>query len=363
MNVKELESLICKKYKRNYCILLGNGTSAIYLALRALNLKNKLIALPNSSCINIALAIQFSGNFPIYFDIENKNLGLNTMKLNSSEVNYDAIIAVHNYGSICDISFLENFCKKNNIFLVEDACLAQGGFHKDRAVGSFGDLSIFSFGNSKPLDIGHGGALLTDCKELNSRIRNLLKDLPDYSLEFVKVQERISRLHTIVYNKYFSKNLRNHVKIFSKVSKQFSHNFLYKFNPNYSRNLFFGMEDLNKNIDQKRKNWHFLKKYLSKNLDVKVEIHTPPVGSVPWRFNLFTKKRDQILRRIHKKNLNASSWHPPISQFLDNSDLHLQHNNSLYLAKSILNLWINEEFNLDYASKISDIINDELNNK
>ena len=71
------------------------------------------------------------------------------------------MIAVHGYGSTCDIQSIINICRDKHIPLIEDLAVAQGATVDLRPVGSFGDLSVVSFGSGKIIDVGHGGAVFT----------------------------------------------------------------------------------------------------------------------------------------------------------------------------------------------------------
>jgi perosamine synthetase len=83
--------------------------------------------------------------------------------------NTKAVIAVHNYGHPADMLALKEICEQANIYLVEDAAPGIGSRIDDTLVGTFGDISCFSFQGAKPIVTGEGGMLTTDNPELFER--------------------------------------------------------------------------------------------------------------------------------------------------------------------------------------------------
>ncbi len=72
----EIERVLSKLHQHSYCALIGNATTGLVIALKALGLKGKHIAIPNSVCPHVPIAIFLSGNKPYYIDISMKTLGL-----------------------------------------------------------------------------------------------------------------------------------------------------------------------------------------------------------------------------------------------------------------------------------------------
>ena len=80
--------------------------------------------------------------------------------IKKSEIKF--IVPTHIFGNICDIKEVIGLAKKNKIFVLEDAAQALGAKIGSEMIGSFGDASIISFGYSKIIDCGGGGAVLTN---------------------------------------------------------------------------------------------------------------------------------------------------------------------------------------------------------
>ncbi|MDB9812357.1 DegT/DnrJ/EryC1/StrS family aminotransferase, partial [Candidatus Pelagibacter sp.] len=208
----DLKKLLCKNHKKKYCLLTGNATTALYLSLKSLPNKIKKIGIINNSCIHIPISIILAKKKIIYIDINLKNFSVDINDLKKKKI--DALIAVHSFGYACDIEKIKNYTKKKNIFLIEDLAVAQGLICKNKnPAGYFGDISILSFGSGKVINAGGGGALLTDNFDTYKKLLNFHKNLENLTDSKKLKVDKMSKLHTKVYNQLFilkkRKNLLN----------------------------------------------------------------------------------------------------------------------------------------------------------
>lgn len=181
----------------NYCgvkhgIGISSGTSAIYIALKALDIgrHDAVITVP-FTFIATAEAISLTGATPIFVDIREDSYTIDPEKIKDyiekkcewiekkgilrdqeKKLNVRAIIPVHLYGQTANMDEILKIAKKYNLAVIEDAAQAHGALYKDRKAGSIGDLSAFSFYPSKNLGaFGQGGMVLTDSEELAEKVR------------------------------------------------------------------------------------------------------------------------------------------------------------------------------------------------
>jgi dTDP-4-amino-4,6-dideoxygalactose transaminase len=156
------------KYVGNrYSVSVSNGSVALELAVRALNLKeeDQIIVTPRSFIISASCALNL-GLKPIFADVDhNGNLNIDgILKVYNKKVK--AIIVVHLNGWACDLDPIINFANKNQIYLIEDCSQAHGAKYKGKPVGSFGDISIWSFCQDKIISTGgEGGMISTNNKK------------------------------------------------------------------------------------------------------------------------------------------------------------------------------------------------------
>lgn len=351
-----LEQLLCQIHQKNYCHLVGNATAGIYLAIVALGLRGKQVAIPNSVCPNVPLAVLLSGNTPLYLDISRENLGIDINELKSKADSVDAVIAVHAYGSICDIDKICGFCKSRGIPLIEDIAVAQGAQIEGRPVGSFSDIAVVSFGSGKIIDVGHGGAVLTD----NPMI---LKEVIAHEAVFSGCQPSdkeaigaFGQYHTKLYNEHYGSNINAFSSSFKKRALELRKHILYKFDYAYQSIIEERLEHLDSIVDLRRSKVETLERLLAP-YEPNIRLFYPPAGSVHWRFNLFIDNRDNLLKLLLAKKFKVSSWFPSADLFFEDRALSgINTAVSDGIGDQILNLWVNEEVDFDYIKVISNEI-------
>ena len=171
--VKNFESDLSKYFNRE-AICVSSGTAALHLALQACNIKmGDEVLVPSFTYLATFQAISATGAIPISVDID-KDLMLidiNDCK-NKITKKRKAIIPVHYASNPCDMSKLLHIKEEYNIRIIEDAAHAFGSFYKGNKIGSFGDITCFSFDGIKNITSGEGGAITSDDKELLQKIKD-----------------------------------------------------------------------------------------------------------------------------------------------------------------------------------------------
>ena len=171
--VDEVEKLISKEANTKFAIGVGSGTDAIFLSLKALGIGqgDEVITTTYTFYATIG-AIATTGAKPVFCDVsEDFNLDPSQIesKINSRT---KAIVPVHWAGRSCDMDRINAIARKNNLFVVEDACHAIQGEYKSKKCGSLGDLGCFSFHPLKNLNVwGDGGIITTSNEELANKLR------------------------------------------------------------------------------------------------------------------------------------------------------------------------------------------------
>jgi len=159
-----------------FCVGVASGTSALCLALKALDIKqgDEVITSANTF-IATALAIDYTGAKPVFVDIDENTYNIDVSKIESAITSRTkAIMPVHLYGQPCEMDTILNIAKKHNLYVIEDACQAHGAEYKGKMVGSLGDIGCFSFYPGKNLGAyGDGGAVVTNNKEMDEKLRML----------------------------------------------------------------------------------------------------------------------------------------------------------------------------------------------
>lgn len=169
--LREFELKLAQKMEVNHCIAVSNGTLALELAIRSLNLKGEVI-LPSFTFIASAHALQWHGIRPVFCDIDPETFCLDPEHVESAITDKTtAIMGVHIYGRACDTTALERIANKHNLHLVFDAAHAVGCSQNGHPIGGFGTCEVFSFHATKVFNTIEGGAITTNNKALADRLR------------------------------------------------------------------------------------------------------------------------------------------------------------------------------------------------
>ena len=176
--VAALESEVSDRMGGRPCVGVANGTDALELSLRALDIgPGDEVIVPSVTFAATANAVRYTGARPVFADIVSEgDLGIDVDHVESLvNERTKAVIPVHYAGYAVEIDRLAELCERRGIGLIEDAAHAPSACqHRDGPrLGSIGAMGCFSFFPNKVLGVGEGGALTTDSDELADRIVRL----------------------------------------------------------------------------------------------------------------------------------------------------------------------------------------------
>ncbi|MDF1697421.1 MAG: aminotransferase class I/II-fold pyridoxal phosphate-dependent enzyme [Saprospiraceae bacterium] len=169
--VNRLEEKLAQYLQVKHCVLASNGTIALSLLVKALDLKGEVI-IPSFSFISTAHTLMWQGIKPVFCDINQETWNIDPDHCESLITERtSAIIGTHVWGRSCNIERLEAIAEKHNIRLVFDAAHAFGSSHKGKMIGSFGNAEVFSFHSTKAFHTFEGGAITTDDPSLAKQLK------------------------------------------------------------------------------------------------------------------------------------------------------------------------------------------------
>lgn len=169
-------NILEEKYARftgsKYAVSCNSGTAALHLALRAIGIKQgDEVIVPEFTMIACAFAVSYCGAKPVFVDCgDDLNINTDLIKEKITE-RTKAIMPVHIYGRLCDMEKILSIAKKRKLFVIEDACEAQGAVYRSKA-----DITCYSFYKNKIIHAEEGGIATTDNRDLAERM-SLLKNM------------------------------------------------------------------------------------------------------------------------------------------------------------------------------------------
>jgi dTDP-4-amino-4,6-dideoxygalactose transaminase len=166
--------------KVNNLLVFNNGTNALMIALKGLNLTGEIITTPFTFPAT-PHAITWNGLKPIFCDIDNKTMNIDANKIESYITkDTSAILAVHTFGTPCDVMKIEQIAKEHNLKVIYDSAHAFMTEIDGDGIGNFGDVSMFSFHPTKLFHTSEGGALTFN----NDTLKETYKLLRNFGIVF-----------------------------------------------------------------------------------------------------------------------------------------------------------------------------------
>ncbi len=183
---KEFEKKLADFLRIRWALLVNSGSSANLLAFYALTSPllgkrkidrgDEVITVAAGFPTTVAPIVQF-GAVPVFVDIELETCNIDTTQLEKAlSPKTKAIMIAHTLGNPFDIEAVVAFCKKHNLWLIEDNCDALGSKYKGKYTGTWGDIGTSSFYPPHHITMGEGGAVYTD----NPLLKKILLSLRDW---------------------------------------------------------------------------------------------------------------------------------------------------------------------------------------
>ncbi|MDD3501432.1 MAG: DegT/DnrJ/EryC1/StrS family aminotransferase [Candidatus Cloacimonetes bacterium] len=325
--VKDFEKQMQEYLQVKHAIGCANGTDALVLALKALEIKegDEVITTP-FSFFATASCIYRVGEKPIFVDINEKTFNINPDLIEKSITkNTKAIIVVHLFGQAAEMDKIMAIAKKHNLYVIEDNAQGIGCKYDGQYAGGIGDIGTLSFFPSKNLGcMGDGGMCLTQSDDLGAKLRQLRThgENPKYFHKWVGLNSRLDTLQAAV----LSVKLR-HLQTWSEA---------------------------------RRANAAKYYELLKEVKDIKLPYIHPKAESIYNQFTIVTEKRDELMKELQSKEIGCAIYYP-LPLHLQECFAYLGYKegdcpNSERLAKQVLSIPIYSELPEEQIRFVADTI-------
>ena len=336
-----LETRLCQYFGRKHCIVTGRCTAAIYATLRALEIAPGKVGLSTISNPAPANAALYSGLEPVFCDINlsDFNIDIHSLKkLIKEEQQIKAILVVHLFGQPADMEEILRLAKTRGLYVIEDAAQAMGGKCKGKRRGRFGDASVVSFARTKIIDVGMGGATLTDDDNLASKIREEVKNLPPTPDHFSQMAEEYRKVYyTLKPLTEINPRLN---ELFCPLPNIYKEMYLFQIREEKAAEILQQMDRLDDYVSIRRRNALEYQKVLTHSSIVH------PVykeDGVFWRYSFLLRGDNQqrVSQQMRQEGFDISNWYPPIHHWYESGRRQDKgmFKNATYFANHVCNLW------------------------
>jgi dTDP-4-amino-4,6-dideoxygalactose transaminase len=173
-NAKKLEEEFAKFCNAKYAISVSSGTSALLLALMAIDIQsNDEVIVPSATFVATVNPLILLGGVPIFADIDYRTNTIDPEEIKKLITpKTRALMPVHLYGHPANMEAIEEIAQAHNLMIIEDACQAHGAEAYGHSIGTIGDITCFSFFPSKNMTVaGEGGIVTTNDPELAEKMQ------------------------------------------------------------------------------------------------------------------------------------------------------------------------------------------------
>ncbi len=170
--VGEFEGKFAKWVGTRHATSCSNGTAALHLALLGLGIgKGDEVILTSHTFVAVPNMVRLAGAEPVFVDIRRDTWNMDEAKIEEKITpRTKAILVVHYYGCPAEMDMAREIADRHGLFIIEDCAEAHGARYKGKTVGTFGDVSAFSFYGNKIITTGEGGMVCSDDSLLIDKI-------------------------------------------------------------------------------------------------------------------------------------------------------------------------------------------------
>ena len=279
-----------KKYlKIKKSIVTSNGTIALYLALKILEIgEGDEVIVPSFTFISPVNTIKYVGAEPVFVDVCKDTYVMDVEKVEELITSKTkAILPVHLYGHPVDMDRLIYIAEKHNLYIIEDATESLGCLYKDRYVGTIGDIGCFSFNGNKLITTGAGGMLVTNNEKWGENAK------------FLSTQAKVTNENKSFYHPEIGYNFRMPNILAAMGCAQ--------------------LESIDEYIKIKRENAAYYNELLKDVKGIALSIEKEWAKNVYWLYSIVVEdeygiNRDQLIKILAENRIESRPFFIPVHE-------------------------------------------------
>lgn len=285
---KKFEEMVAKFLGAKYAAAAPNGTLAITLACKALDIGfGDEVIVPDLTMAGSANGVILAGGVAVFVDIRPSDLTIDVNQIEKKITSKTkAIIPVHLNGRSSDMQKLRKIAKAHKLAVIEDAAQALGSKYEGKYLGTIGEVGCFSFSVPKIVTTGQGGMVVTNKKGIYKRI--------------LKIRDQGRR--------------KAGVDIHDSIG------FNFRFTDLQAAVGLVQMGRLRRNLARKKKLFFLYKQLLNDISQVRF-IETNLAQTAPWFIDIFAKNREKLIAFLKSNGVGVRIFYPPMHEHKAFKDL------------------------------------------
>ncbi len=329
--------------------LTSSGRSALFMALKASGVsRNDEVIIQAMTCVSVPQSVKLTGARPVYADIGCRSYNLNiesVKKLINSRTK--AIIVQHTFGLPGPIEDIVSLARQHNLIVIEDCAHSLGTTYKNKLLGNYGDISIYSFGRDKIISSVFGGAVVAHNDTVYKKLQTITKELKKPPFLWTTQQLLHPILFSFIVPLYFTAALGKIALVFMQKIKLLSlavekkekrarkpSYLYYQFPPRLVPLLLNQLKKLNRFNNRRRSIVQYYYRSLSNNFSFP---DIPDYSSPAWlRFPLLVENPERLLKQAKQEHILLGDWYNrPISPKTVDPNLFDYHSGDCSVAEKV----------------------------
>lgn len=369
-NLDALSSWFEKNY-HNPSFFFNSARSGLYSALLSLKIKKgDQVLVQAFTCVAVVDPVLWTGATPVFVDINQENLGMDPIDLEKKiSKKAKAIILQHTFSLPAQIEAITKIAQKHNLSVIEDCAHGLKVKYKNQYLGSFADLSVFSFGRDKAVSSVSGGALLINNKKYLKTIEKNYQRLSSPSF-FSQIKEYLHPLLMAIILPFYHFLSLGKILLFFCISLRILNRPVYqeemegkkpkafpqKISPSQTALILNQLNKIERFNQTRRNDCRLYKEHFQQNI---IKTNDYPL----LRYPLLVGERDTLLQKAKKKKMILGNWYHHVvdPQGVDLKKIKYYHNcpKSQYVAQHIINLPTYPTLTREQINKVINFIKQE----
>ncbi len=352
--------MLCQITARSHVVLAGRATTGIMAALRVWGIEKQWVLLPANICYIVLWGVLQTRNYPYLIDVDPATANISMKSLLSCNIaNPAAIIVTHMYGLGAPIAEIIKWAKRMGTRVIEDATLALGAEVDGRAAGSWGDASVLSFGSGKIIDIGSGGALVSDDPTFSRSVEKELVKLPMWSNRYEELNWQWLEIYWAFHQ--FEEVNKDLLELYPRLYQIYNLLTEFQMPAPYWDRLLEPLQSLPSNLDRRKKMASILESRLE---ELPIRRLYMPKGSILWKYPLLVPPddRNQLLEYLWQNEIGLTTrWYPSIRIMLGALKTQTAAQGTPgadRLSAEIINLCIDSNVDISDTKRTANVIRD-----
>ena len=319
--------LLAQTFGYGHAVLFGRARSAIAALIREFGTPGLPVVLPSNVCPDLCLAIEASSAQPHLVSVDAAS-GLPTDARLAAALRAlpaGIVMPCHLYGIWQDHPECLEAARHANWFVLEnDTLLATARLERGAARLAKGDALLLSFGNSKTISLGNGGALLTDDPALAAALRGQLRDRPPSGPALAEHETRVALLRRMHRD--------------APIDPDPQAGVVWSFPADLEKPLHQALLELPRSVDRLRRQHGAWSKALARH-----DLSPAPVPRVPWRWIArVPRARDAVVAALRQAGFDAGTNFPPLWRRSPRWSADPHRADADRWGEQVLNLWLHE---------------------